>query len=58
MVANELWGEMDAEHIDRHVRERTALRSEDVADIVLFMLTRPRHVSIRDLVVLPHAQDL
>jgi len=58
MVANELWGEMDAERIDRHVRERSALRSEDVADIVLFMLTRPPHVAIRDLVVLPHAQDL
>jgi len=58
MVANELWGEMDADRIDRHVRERTALRSEDVAEIVLFMLTRPRHVAIRDLVVLPHGQDL
>lgn len=58
MVANELWGDMDAERIERHVREGTALRSEDVAEIVLFMLTRPRHVAIRDLVVLPHNQDL
>ena len=58
MVANELWGVTDPGQIEKHVRERTALRSEDVAEIVLFMLSRPRHVTIRDLVVLPHGQDL
>ena len=58
MVANELWGVTGPEQIEKHVRERTALRSEDVAEIVLFMLSRPRHVTIRDLVVLPHDQDL
>lgn len=30
----------------------------EVADAVLFMLTRPRNVTIRDLVILPNATDL
>ena len=33
-------------------------RSEDVADAVLYMLTRPRHVNIRDLVILPVNQEI
>ena len=37
---------------------REGLRSEDVADAVLFMLTRPANVNIRDLVILPHNQDI
>lgn len=32
------------------------LSPEDVADIILFMVTRPYHVNIADLVVLPTAQ--
>ena len=32
------------------------LRPEDIADIVLFMVTRPYHVNIADLVVMPTAQ--
>lgn len=58
MVANELWGLTDERRIDEHVRQGTALRSEDIAEIVLFMLSRPRHVTIRDLVVLPHNQEI
>jgi ribitol 2-dehydrogenase len=34
------------------------LRSEDVADAVVYMLTRPRHVNIRDLVLMPINQEL
>ena len=30
----------------------------EVAEAVLFMLTRPRNVMIRDLVILPHAFDI
>jgi ribitol 2-dehydrogenase len=30
----------------------------EVAEGVLFMLTRPRNVSIRDLVILPNSVDL
>ena len=32
------------------------LRPEDIADIILFMVTRPQHVNIADLLVLPTAQ--
>jgi ribitol 2-dehydrogenase len=31
---------------------------KEVADAVLFMLSRPRNITIRDLVILPHALDL
>ena len=30
----------------------------EVAEAVLFMLTRPRNVTIRDLVILPQSNDL
>lgn len=33
-----------------------ALRGEDIADLILFVVTRPAHVVIADLVVLPTAQ--
>jgi len=58
MVLNELWGIEDKSVIDEKVEARTGLRSEDVAEAMLFMLTRPRHVTIRDLVILPQNQDL
>jgi len=32
------------------------LKPEDIADIILFMVTRPAHVNIADLLVLPTAQ--
>ena len=32
------------------------LKPEDIADIIVFMLTRPAHVNIADLMVLPTAQ--
>jgi ribitol 2-dehydrogenase len=57
-VLNELWGYRDAAAIDARVAERTGLRSEDVAEAVLFMLSRPAHVTIRDLVILPQGQDI
>ncbi|MCX6044492.1 MAG: SDR family oxidoreductase [Chloroflexi bacterium] len=57
-VANELWGMTDATEIDRHIAERISLRSEDVAEAAIFMLSRPPHVTIRDLVMLPQNQDL
>ncbi|WP_250456195.1 SDR family oxidoreductase [Caballeronia sp. ATUFL_M2_KS44] len=34
------------------------MQPKEVADCVLFMLTRPRNVTIRDLVILPNAVDL
>ena len=37
---------------------RSMLEPEQIAEAVLFMLTRPRHVVIRDLVILPHTLDM
>ena len=58
MVANELWNIHDPAVIAEHVANRTALTSDDCAEAALFMLTRPAHVTIRDLVMLPQSQDL
>ncbi|HSI91516.1 MAG TPA: SDR family NAD(P)-dependent oxidoreductase, partial [Adhaeribacter sp.] len=33
-----------------------ALQAEDIADIIQFILTRPKHVNIADVLVLPRAQ--
>jgi ribitol 2-dehydrogenase len=58
VVLNALWGYDDPAKIDAKIALREGLRSEDVADAVLFMLTRPAHVTIRDLVILPQNQDI
>ena len=58
MVANALWGITTREGVDELVADHAALRSEDVAEAIAFMLTRPAHVTIRDLVMLPQSQDL
>ena len=58
MVLNELWGFTDPAAIEAGVARREGLRSEDVAEAVLFMLTRPANVTIRDLVILPQNQDI
>lgn len=58
MVANELWGFNDEQEIAAKIAEHASLRSEDVAEAVTFMLSRPAHVTIRDLVMLPQQQDL
>ena len=58
VVLNELWGFNDPAVIDQKVAAREGLRSEDVAEALLFMLTRPANVTIRDLVILPQNQDI
>jgi ribitol 2-dehydrogenase len=58
MVANELWGYSDEASIETKVEACESLRSEDVAELVVMMLSQPAHVTIRDLVVLPQRQDL
>ena len=54
-VLNELWGHTDETVIAQKIGKREGLRSEEAA---LFILSRPRHVAIRDLVMLPQALDL
>ena len=58
MVANELWGIYDEAEIRRHQEQRSALVSEDVGRAIIFMLSQPANVTIRDLVMLPANQDL
>lgn len=58
-VANELWNFSDPDEIERaSVRERGYLKSEDVAEAAVFMLSQPPHVTIRNLVILPQNQDI
>lgn len=58
-VATELWGITDPDEIDRlTTQERQYVRAEDVARAVIFMLSQPPHVTIRDLVILPQGQDI
>jgi len=57
-VLNELWGYRNPADIEAKVATRDGLRSEDVAEAVLFILTRPANVTIRDLVILPQNQDI
>lgn len=58
VVLNPLWGFSDVEAIDAKVAAHEGMRSEDVAEAVMFMLTRPPHVTVRDLVLLPQNQDI
>jgi len=58
VVLNELWGYSDPAAIAAKAAAREGLLSEDIADAVHFMLTRPANVTIRDLVILPQNQDI
>lgn len=57
-VANELWGLTDPEEIQRlTIAEQLYLSVEDVAEAAAFMLSRPRHVTVRNLVMVPRYQE-
>jgi ribitol 2-dehydrogenase len=59
IVLNELWGVNETDRtIDDEVAAGRGMRSEDVAKAVLFMLEQPRHITIRDLVMLPTNQPI
>jgi ribitol 2-dehydrogenase len=58
VVLNDLWSVTDDDQIIDGVAAGTGMRSEDVADAVSFMLSRPRHVTVRDLVLLPTNQQI
>jgi len=44
--------------MDEALASGSQMQPEEVAAAVLFMLTRPRHVTVRDLVILPNSVDL
>jgi len=46
----------DAEKSSKVYKGFQPLKPEDIADIILFVVTRPYHVNIADLVVMPTAQ--
>ena len=52
-VANPMQQLYETDEIRRAVERQSHLSSEDCAEAILFMLSRPRHVTIRDLVMLP-----
>ena len=59
IVLNELWGVNSQDRtIDEEVAAGRGMRSEDVAEAVLFMLGQPRHITIRDLVMVPTNQQI
>lgn len=44
--------------LDDALANGSLMQPKEVAEAVLFMLTRPRNITIRDLVILPNALDL
>jgi ribitol 2-dehydrogenase len=59
VVLNEIWGYGDDDpSLEDKVARAEGILSEEVADAAMFMLSRPRHVNIRDLVILPTSQEI
>jgi ribitol 2-dehydrogenase len=44
--------------LDEALAEGSLMEAKEVAEAVLFMLTRPRNITIRDLVILPQSTDI
>lgn len=59
IVLTDLWGYAEGDpRVAGRLEEGTGIQAEDVADAVHFMLSRPPHVTIRDLVILPTNQNI
>ncbi len=57
-VVTSLLADWPAEKLAEARESGSLLEASEVADVVLFMLTRPRHMTIRDVVMLPTNFDL
>ncbi|KAG1713595.1 Ribitol 2-dehydrogenase [Nymphon striatum] len=57
-VVTALLDDWPKEKMDEALGNDSLMQPKEVADCVLFMLTRPRNVTIRDLVLLPNSVDL
>jgi ribitol 2-dehydrogenase len=44
--------------MDEALAAGSLMEAKEVAEAVIFMLTRPRHITVRDLVILPNGTDL
>lgn len=57
-VVTALLSDWPKEKLDAALAAGDVMQPQEVAAAVLFMLTRPRNVTIRDLVILPQSSDL
>ncbi len=57
-VVTALLADWPKEKMDDALAKGSLMQPEEVAEAVLFMLTRPRNVVVRDLVILPQSLDL
>jgi len=57
-VVTALLDDWPKEKMDEALSNGSLMQPKEVAEAVLFMLTRPRNVTIRDLVILPNSVDL
>ncbi len=57
-VVTALLADWPKEKMDEALARGSLMQPEEVAEAVMFMLTRPRNVVIRDLVILPQSLDM
>ena len=57
-VITTLLSDWPAEKLAEAKAKGSLMEASDVAEALIFMLTRPRHVTIRDVVMLPSQFDL
>ncbi|ANL74658.1 ribitol 2-dehydrogenase 1 (plasmid) [Rhizobium phaseoli] len=57
-VVTALLSDWPQEKLDEALAAGGLMEAKEVADAVLFMLTRPRNITIRDLVILPQSTDI
>jgi ribitol 2-dehydrogenase len=56
IVLNEIWHVTDPAEVEAGLRARSGLCSEDIAELIVYMLRLPRRITLRDVVALPQAQ--
>ena len=56
IVLNEIWGVTDPAEIEAGLQAHRGLCSEDIAELILYMLRLPRRMTLRDVVALPQGQ--
>jgi ribitol 2-dehydrogenase len=57
-VVTALLNDWPKENLEKALAAGSLMEPKEVAEAVLFMLTRSRNVTIRDLVILPQSQDI
>lgn len=59
MVYNELWGEKPGSEEQKvQVEAQTGLTSEDIAEAVVYLIGKPAHVNVADMLVLATRQEV